>query len=60
MIHDPIVEEIRERRRAHAEKYDNNIRKIVEALRASQNASGREIIRNGPRKLPSPLTSPQG
>ena len=33
MIDDPIVEEIRRYRKEHAERYGNDLNRIVEALR---------------------------
>jgi len=57
MIHDPIVEEVRERRQAHAKKYNYDLKKIAEALRERQRKSNREIIRNGPKLISKPAAS---
>ena len=48
---DPIVEEIREIRKAHAAKYGNDLDRIVEALREDERASKREFLNPGPRLL---------
>jgi len=51
MINDPIVEEIRGYRKAHAEKYGNDLKKIVEALQAEQKKSNHKIISPGPKLI---------
>lgn len=51
MFPDPIVEEIRQIRKAHAAKYDNDLDKIVEALREDQRASSRVFLNPGPKLL---------
>ena len=48
---DPIVEEIREIRKAHAAKYGNDLDRIVEALREDERASTRVFLNPGPRLL---------
>lgn len=50
MIPDPIVEEIREIRKAHAAKYVNDLERIVEALREFERTSGREYVNLDPRR----------
>lgn len=50
MIHDPIVEEIREARRRHAEKFGNNLEKIYKDLKSMQSKSGRKAISRQPKK----------
>jgi len=51
MIYDPIVEEIQKNRKAHAKKYNNDLDKIVEALRIRENQSNRKIIDIGPKPV---------
>lgn len=47
MIDDPIVEEIRQHRQAHAAQYGNDLRKICEALRQEEkNAAFKVVYRN--------------
>lgn len=52
MIPDPIIEEIREIRKAHAAKYDNDLDRIVEALREKERLSTRPVLNPGPRRTP--------
>ena len=49
MIRDPIVDEIRKYRQEHAEKYGNDLKRIVEALRKSERESKRKLIDPGPK-----------
>ncbi len=51
MINDPIVEEVRRYRKEHAAQYDNNLIKIVEALRKKERESQRAIINLSPKLL---------
>lgn len=51
MFPDPIVEEIRQIRKAHAAKYDNDLDRIVEALREEERASSHVFLNPGPRLL---------
>ena len=44
MRNDPIVEEIRERRKKHAAKFGNNISEIVKALQKDEKKGGRKIV----------------
>ena len=39
MIDDPIVEEVRRYRSEHAAQYDNDLKRIVEALREKERTS---------------------
>jgi hypothetical protein len=49
---DPIVEEIREIRKAHSAKYGNDLDRIVEALREKERLSTRPVLNPGPRRIP--------
>ena len=51
MHQDPIVEEIREHRKKHAEKYDNDLDKIFAALKEAEKASKRAVVDFGPTPL---------
>lgn len=51
MIEDPIVEEIRRYRKAHAAKYGNDLKRIVEALRKKERLSKRALLNPGPKAL---------
>lgn len=44
MIDDPVVEEIRQYRQAHAAQYDNDLHKICEALREEEKTSGLKVV----------------
>jgi hypothetical protein len=57
MIPDPIVEEIREIRKAHAAKYGNDLDRIAEALREFERTSGREYVNFEPRRVSIKQTS---
>ena len=50
MIEDPIVEELREQRRAHAALYNNDLDAIIDALMEKQKNSGRVYV-NRPVKM---------
>ena len=47
---DPIVDEVRQARDAIAKKYDYDIEKLADALRAEDARSGRRVVRLPPRK----------
>jgi hypothetical protein len=49
MIRDSIVDEVRKYRQKHAEKYGNDLKRIVEALRKSERESKRKLIDPGPK-----------
>jgi hypothetical protein len=49
MTEDPIVAEIRRHRKALAEQYGNDIRRIVDALRQRERDSGRKVLNPGPK-----------
>ncbi len=46
---DPIVEEIRIHRNKHAQKYGNDLKRIVEALRKRERESKRKLLNPGPK-----------
>jgi hypothetical protein len=50
MNEDPIVAEIREHRKAIAEKHGNDVRRIVEALRKREQESDRKVLNPGPKQ----------
>ncbi len=49
MIEDPIVEEVRMHRKKHAQKYGNDLKRIVEALRKRERESKRKLLNPGPK-----------
>ena len=51
MIDDPIVEDIRRVRRAHASQFDNDLAAIVADLRRLERESGRSYVNFPPRLL---------
>lgn len=51
MRNDPIVEEVRRARAQHAEEHDNDLRKIYEDLKKSQDESGKNIVSPPPKLL---------
>lgn len=51
MFDDPIVEEIRRVRHAHALQFGNDLGAIVEDLRRLQRESGRTYVNFPPRRL---------
>jgi hypothetical protein len=51
MKEDPIVEEIRRYRKEHSERYDNDLNKIVDALKKAEKKSGRKLANFGPKQL---------
>jgi len=53
MIKDPIVEEIRKYRAEHAARYNNDLKKICEALRRKEKTSPKEFVHFGPNLLQS-------
>lgn len=54
MIEDPIVEEIRQHRKAHAAEHGNDLGRIVQALRKRERESDRPLLNPGPKKRFSP------
>ncbi|MBX3176094.1 MAG: hypothetical protein KF886_01915 [Candidatus Hydrogenedentes bacterium] len=57
MIEDPIVEEIRRYRKAHAAQYGNDLKKIVEAYQELERKSGREYLNLEPKRVSVPKAS---
>ena len=51
MIEDPIVEEIRSYRKKHAEKFGNDLKRIVEDLREKEKKSKHVFLNPGPKLL---------
>ena len=51
MIKDPIVAEIRRFRKEHAEKYGNDLKRIVAALRKKERESKRDLLSPGPKLI---------
>lgn len=49
MIEDPIVEEIRRHRRAHASEHGNDLGRIAQALRKHERESSRIVLNPGPK-----------
>ena len=47
---DPIVDEVRRVRDAHAAKFNYDLRAIFRDLKANEAASGREYVRYEPRR----------
>ena len=50
---DAIVDEVRAAREALAKESDDNLEKIVEAARARQAKSGRQVVTHPPRRAGS-------
>ncbi len=48
---DPIVAEIRAIRKAHAEKFNNDLHAICEDLRRQERESGRKYVTLPPRRI---------
>lgn len=49
MIDDPVVEEIRQYRQAHAAQHGNDLRKICEALREEEKTLKFEVVYRKPK-----------
>ncbi|MHC5114004.1 MAG: hypothetical protein ACYTGP_06200 [Planctomycetota bacterium] len=47
---DPIVEEVRRARNAHASKFNYDLDAIFEDLRSRQESSGRQYVTHPPRR----------
>ena len=52
MVEDPIVEEVRKHRAAHAAKYNNDLEAICKALKLREKQSKRKVVNRAPRALP--------
>ncbi len=57
MVEDPIVEEIRKHRAAHAAKYHNDLAAICEALKLREKQSKRKVVNREPRIAPQKAVS---
>ena len=55
-MNDPIVEEIRKYRDAHAKKFDYDMNAICADYMASQGKSGHMVVSLKPKKLPKTCT----
>ncbi len=51
MIDDPIVEEMRAFRAAHAKKYDNDLDRIVIALKESEKKHGHKLVNREEKRV---------
>lgn len=51
MMKDPIVEEVRKRRKEHTKKFHGELSEICADLRRIQETSGHEIVRLAPRRI---------
>ncbi len=51
MIEDPVVEEVRRHRKEHAAENENDINRIIEALRKREQASKSSFLNPGPKLL---------
>lgn len=49
MMDDPIVEEVRKHRQAHAAKYSNDLKAICAALKIREQQSSRKVVNRSPR-----------
>jgi hypothetical protein len=54
MHNDPIVEEVRKIRDAHAAKFNYDLDAIFQDLKAKEQASGRQFVRYPPRPTKTP------
>lgn len=57
MFPDPIVDELRQIRKEHAARYDNDLDRIVEALREDERASSHVFLNPGPIPISTPKAS---
>jgi hypothetical protein len=53
MADDPIVEEMRRIKEAHAARYNYDIRAMAKALREQQKRSGHEVVSLSRRRVPA-------
>ena len=60
MFDDPIVEEIRRVRRAHAAQFDNDLSAIVADVRRLERESGRTYVSFPPRSVKEPPAEGSG
>ena len=54
MIKDPIVEDVRKEREAHAAKFDYNIDEIFKDLKEEERKNNREFVKLPPRHVKKP------
>lgn len=59
-MNDPIVEEVRRHRQAHAARYNNDLSAICKALQAREQSSGRVVVNRAPRLVPRKGGTQQG
>lgn len=53
---DPIVDEIRRVREAHAAKFNFDLRAIFQDLKSKEAASGRQYVKHEPRQVSEPVS----
>lgn len=53
MFRDPIVEEVREARQRHAQRFNYDLRKIAEDVKEREKRSGRRIVSFPPKPAPA-------
>ncbi len=59
MINDPIVEEVRQAREAHAAQFGYDLRAIYEDIKKQQEASGKTFVSYPPRRIqPTMIAEP--
>jgi hypothetical protein len=58
MMNDPIVEEVRQHRQAHAARYNHDLAAICKALQAKEKLSNRLVVTRPPR-LVTPVVQAQ-
>lgn len=59
-MNDPIVEEIRRHRQAHAARYNNDLTAICKALQAREQSSSRVVVNRSPRLIVRKSDTQQG
>jgi hypothetical protein len=59
MWKDPIVEEVRRVRNAHAAKFNYDLDAIVADLKAKERASGRKVVSLPPKRIPPAARKPR-
>ena len=50
-MNDPIIEEVRQHRQAHAARYNNDLAAICKALQSREQTSGRIVVNRQPRHV---------
>ena len=48
-MNDPIIEEVRRHRQAHAARHNNDLSAICKALQSREKISGRPVVNRQPR-----------